>query len=294
MTTWLDETVDQLANQPCCGYYPDQTAASEPTALTAIVLLRAGRIDAARRALAWLVRRQNADGSVGVTADLATPGWPSGLAVLAWTEWTWAKGGRSEDSPYREPIERAVGWILRARGETLSLPGIYGHDGTLIGWPWVAGTHSWIEPTAIGRLALQAVGHGDHPRAREAERLLVDRFLPDGGCNYGNTRVWGSVLRPQLQPTGLAVLALAHGASCGGGVEKSLDYLQRNISPATPALSLGWALLGLAAHDRAPAHRGTMLVAACRRNRRGGRSPHRSALLSLAALGGRSLGKAWQ
>ena len=33
-------------------------------------------------------------------------------------------------------------------------------------------------------------------RTREGVRLLRDRLLPDGGCNYGNTTVLGQTLSP--------------------------------------------------------------------------------------------------
>src|SRR2546428_787916 len=87
------------------------------------------------------------------------------------------------------------------------------------------------EPTALAAtamhvLALKAAGHRDHPRTREAVRLLIDRLLPGGGCNYGNTIVLGQELRPQLQPTGLAMLALAGETDPDGRVAMSLAYLK--------------------------------------------------------------------
>src|SRR5207302_5660581 len=106
-------------------------------------------------------------------------------------------------------VERAVKWILETRGEALPQTPEMGHNTTLVGWPWVEDTHSWIEPTAMHVLALKAAGRGDHPRTREAVRLLIDRLLVGGGCNYGNTVVMDQGLRPHLQPTGLAMLALA-------------------------------------------------------------------------------------
>ena len=93
-------------------------------------------------------------------------------------------------------------------------------------WPWVLGTHSWIEPTAFNVLALKAAGRGEHPRTREAVRLLVDRLLPTGGCNYGNTTVLGQQLRPHLAPTGLVLLSLAGEQINDSRIAKSLAYLQ--------------------------------------------------------------------
>lgn len=293
LRAWLDENIELLAAAPCCGYHAGQAAATEPTALAALALLHRGRVDAALPALAWLADRQNTDGALGVTAELAVPCWPTGLAVLAWTEFDSARPGADGISPFRACVRRATQWILSVAGETLDPGDVFAHDCTLIGWPWVRGTHSWIEPTAIQLLALKSVGLKQHPRAQEAAHLLVDRQLPDGGCNYGNTQVFGQVLRPHLQATGLALLALAGVVPIEGRTRKSILYLRRSISAATPPLSLGWALLGLAAHGRAPgpAEMDTMVQAACRREMHSDKSPHKLALLTLAGLEGRRLGE---
>jgi len=52
-----------------------------------------------------------------------------------------------------------------------------------------------------------------HPRADEAVQLMLDRILPGGGCNYGNTIVLDQLLRPHIQPTGIVLLALAGDAN---------------------------------------------------------------------------------
>ena len=46
-----------------------------------------------------------------------------------------------------------------------------GHDSTLIGWPWVEGTHSWIEPTAWAVLALKSVGTESAPTHARGDSL---------------------------------------------------------------------------------------------------------------------------
>jgi hypothetical protein len=134
-------------------------------------------------------------------------------------------------------------------------------------------------------LAIKSVGRGDHPRAREAVRLLIDRLLPEGGCNYGNTVVMDQVLRPHLEPTGLAMLALAGEADTTGRIAKSLDYLARELSLRTAAASLAYGLMGLAAHDRLPVNAGSWLEAAYRRTAAHEAAPYRLALVALAALG---------
>jgi hypothetical protein len=216
---------------------------------------------------------QNDDGSVGINQAQASPGWPTGLAVLAW---------KRADSGFRTNIDRAVSWLLAARGKPQPRTPQMGHDSTLVGWPWVLGTHSWLEPTAFNVLALKAAGHDEHPRTREAVRLLLDRLLPTGGCNYGNTTVLGQQLRPHIGPTGVVLLALAGEAIHDSRLPKSLDYLRRELSPRTPCISLCYGLMGLAAHDQFPEEADAWLAQHAQRR------DWKLALLALAALRSRS------
>ena len=124
--------------------------------------------------------------------------------------------------------------------------------------------HSWIEPTALAVIALKATGHGDHDRVREAIRMMLDRQLPHGGWNYGNTLVFGRELHPMPESTGAALAGLA-GQVEQGTVARSLDYLQDEVDRLRTPVSLGWALLGLAAWDRWPSN-GAALVERCLAN----------------------------
>ncbi len=282
---WLDEILDLLSDDGGWCYRPGAEAAAEPAALAASALAGHNRAAECIAACSWLVAHQNNDGSVGITISQAEPHWPTGWAVLAWQAAQATATSKEQQSFFMANIERAVAWILSNEGHSLPQAEYTGHDTSLRGWPWVEGTHSWIEPTAIDLLALCATGHGDHPRAREAVRLLIDRLLAHGGCNYGNTTVLGQELVPHLEPTGLAMMALAGEDDPSGRVDRSLAYLAANISPRTTAASLSYALLGLAAHGRMPAGIEAWLAAAAAQTLRRGASPPRRALLALAALG---------
>jgi hypothetical protein len=159
---------------------------------------------------------------------------------------------------------------------------IIGHNTLLRGWPWVDTTHSWVEPTSISVLALKAAGLGSGPRVREAVRLLVDRMLPRGGWNQGNPVILGNVLRPHVQPTGLALAAL-YGERFGRkAIAHSLDYLSRAVSPRTATASLCYALLGAAAHGWTSPRADRYLTAAAERTLQGDGSPYKLALIGLA------------
>lgn len=280
---YVDEILDRLTAALPCGYHADGPAGTEPTALAALALTAHNRYPPAARALEWLAGLQAADGSVGPTSSQATPGWPTSLAVLAAIS---ARRSDASAAGQRQfDVKLGVAWILATRGESLPRTPEMGHDATLVGWPWIEETHSWVEPTAMHVLALKAAGHADHPRTREAVRLLIDRLLPAGGCNYGNTVVMDQVLRPHLQPTGLAMLALAGEPDRDGRIAKSLAYLSRDLSAKTPAASLAYSLMGLAANDRMPGAASTWLEAAYRRTIARDAAPYRLALIALAAMG---------
>ena len=279
---WISDALDRLAKMPC-GYHAGDPSAAEPIALAALALLGAGRIDEARNHLRWLATAgQKPDGSVAPYETLQWPGWPTPLAIVAAVF-----ASQSADNKILPDIDlaRAKTWLLGAKGKTLEKTPEFGHDGMLVGWPWVLGTHSWQEPTAWSVLALKALGLFDHPRTREGVRLLIDRLLPEGGCNYGNTYVLGQKLRAQVEPTGLAMLALAGEPSDDLRIPYSLQFLTTNLSASTTPISLSYGLLGLAAHHQPPAESTIWLESAYHQtiNREPAALP--IALLVLAAQG---------
>jgi hypothetical protein len=295
--TWRDELLDQLAAAIPCGYQRQGLAATEPTCLAAIALSLSGRTESSLQALQWLASIQSDDGSVGPAPGLPTPGWPTALAILASA---YADRGDSSDvlglcddrnSPdndrtkSEEPFSarRAMQWLLAAKGTTIRRSPEMAHNSMLVGWPWVPGTHSWVEPTALAVLALKSIGEGNHPRTREAVRLLSDRLLPEGGCNYGNTSVLFQVLRPHVQPTGLTLLALYGEADDDGRIARSLEYLQSEVGAASAAASMAYGVWALARYGKSPPDAPGWLATAARR-RTTQDSPLRMALVVLASL----------
>jgi hypothetical protein len=277
---WVSACLDQIEGDPPFGYVAGGVAHPEPTALCGIAFDASGRVSQRDQALQWLARSQARDGAIGAGHPRVPTHWATSLAVLAWS-----LASPTSQPAYRRPIAMGIRWLLGTGGTTVRNHGEYGHTTTLMGWPWVDGTHSWIIPTAFAALALKSAGHSDHPRCREAIRLLVDRLLERGGCNYGNTTVFGRELRPQIEPTGVALLALAGEEIHDPRPERSLDYLHRELSATTPPVSLCYGLLGLAAHGRLPADASAWLATAAERVARRRAGPHVAALLRLAALG---------
>ena len=219
---WHEELLDRIEAAGPCGYFDRAEAASEPTALAGLALSAAGRDEAAIAHGDWLAAQQTRDGAVGVTSSHQSPCWPTSLAMLLWQR-------LDDEARYGTALERALDWTLAEHGLTFPRQAIFGHDTTLVGWSWAAQTHSWQEPTAMFVLALKAVGQSQHPRTREAVQMLVDRLLPTGGCNYGNTIVLGQELLPHIEPTGMIMLALADEQIADPRIGLSLDYLERAL-----------------------------------------------------------------
>lgn len=222
-----------------------------------------------------LIQEQEEDGRVRVSPQHPECYWPTALAILAW------EGSSASQAAQRLAIQfllNTTGIHFAKKPESPSA-----HDTELKGWPWIENTHSWVEPTATCVMALRMAGQGRHDRVHEAVRMLLDRQLPHGGWNAGNTIVFGHELHPMPEGTGSALASLA-GVVDEREVVRSLEYLQGEVDRMRTPISLGWSLLGLAAWGRWPA-RGGALVERCLANQ-SRYDAYDTSSLCLLALGG--------
>lgn len=246
----LGRLLDHIADSTHQGYRPGTPQCSEGVALAALALCAHGRPQQALEPLGWLRERQQPQGRVGISAKLDEPGWPTCWAILAWTAYHRSLREQSPRGPFADAIDAGLQWLGTISGKPLPRSLEMGHDTTLVGWPWVIGTHSWLEPTCLAVLAMRATREDQSERFREAVRLLEDRLLPTGGANYGNTLVFQQELLPHPQPTGLSLLALAKLTRGEPRIERSCDYLRRALGPTTATASLAYGLMGLEAQGR--------------------------------------------
>ncbi|MCH8039713.1 MAG: terpene cyclase/mutase family protein [Nitrospinae bacterium] len=249
---------------------PDATA-------WAAIILAASDSESGLLNPAWsrLAATQLRDGRVSIAPDHPDAFWPTPLAILAW-----------EPSPdHQRHQSRAVQFLLQTSGKhwAKNPQSPLRHDPSLKGWPWIDQTHSWVETTALAMIALHLVGHEGHPRLEEAAKMLLDRQLPRGGWNYGNTIVFGQELRPSPEDTGAALAALA-GRVPQTFVSRSLDYLMAETPKLRTPIALGWSLLGLAGWEKAPVQAEDWIMETLHREGRFGGYDTPSLCLLLAPL----------
>lgn len=274
----IPSQLDALAAAKRWRYRASVSSGAEPAAWSALALAAHGRVEEARRPAAWLASLQQPDGSVGVSEAETTPCWPTSLAL-----WAWVIVGRLRQSDqFDVHINAAIDWAIANRGRSAPKSSQIGHNTELTGWSWAAETHSWLEPTCMFVLAMRVAGYADHPRVREGVRLIVDRLLPEGGANYGNTIVLGQPLLPHVQPTALAMIALADANVDDSRIDKSLDYLAEAVKPQMSAPSLALACWALRVHGRNSAEIDSLLAAAVDPDSKSRLAEYETALLLLA------------
>ena len=240
------------------GSRPDATAWA---AMALFAANLAPELVAAARAV--LAAAQSPDGRVALLPERPEAAWPTALALLAWLP----------DPARAENVSRAAAWLMAHPGshwpKNAEEQAVIGHDTSLRGWNWIDGTHSWVEPTALAMLALGAMAAPPAEALAEAARLLLDRQLPDGGWNYGNTRVFKNTLLPVPESTGHALAALA-GRAATGDVAPSLAYLQGPQCAVPTPLAAAWRAFGLGGWGLAGENEAALCLAALERQSRYG------------------------
>ena len=257
-----------IADHTGGDYRPDATA-------WAVLAFKARRkdTDIVQQLRARLAAEQLDDGRVCISQKHRDAFWPTSLAILAW----------HGSTNHIENQNRAVDFLLHISGRHWErkpdCPVV--SDTSIKGWPWVENTYSWVEPTALALIALRTSGYKEHPRSLEAIKMLMDRQLPKGGWNYGNTMVFGKELHLMLGTTGIALQALA-GLVYREQIEKSLICLKTVVESFYTPFSLGWSMLGLSAWNERPANSQTLILSSLERQKRYG--TYSTSLLSLLVL----------
>lgn len=203
---------------------------------------------AIRKGLDWLRQRQNGDGSWPVNDDLKDGSWATSLVMVTLDAWP----------EHEAAVAKACTWALMQYGNKPGLlanvllalssrkkPVLLNED--LVGWPWMSGTFSWVEPTsyfliALKRLRRYLLGTNVDERIRQGESMIYDRMCVGGGWNYGNSVVYGQKLWAYADITAIALIALQNHREAEAN-RLSFAALQTALKTVESGLALSWAVL---------------------------------------------------
>lgn len=235
------------------GFQGGQVAL-EPTCLAVLALLGASSARA-EKGLRWIRNHRNRDGSWPAFAGDDSSGcWTTSLALLALLS-VGQHGRESRDAVIWliSDLPREAHWIWRWRFRTVDTGVSF--DPAKFGWSWMAGTTSWVIPTAFAVIVLKRSRRGNLDLAPSIDRridlatgMLLDRTCPEGGWNSGNGVVFGIPVAAHLDATAIALLALrSHYRE--STVERGLRWLVRAVRGCPSPHSLAWAIMALKAYE---------------------------------------------
>jgi Prenyltransferase and squalene oxidase repeat len=210
-------------------------------------------------------RQANSSGAILflLKSQLSDGGWP---AFLGDSEGSWTTAlalcTLNSTGDFTAAREKAFRWLYAERGRE-------GHwfwrwkfktsdrnvrfDPDKYGWPWVTGSASWVIPTAFSIIAIEQFTVCN--RSEELEKrthlgveMLLDRACVDGGWNSGNSLVYGVPLRPHVEATAIALLALQDEQRTEM-VQESLSWLRQNAASVDSVSSLAWCILTLFVYE---------------------------------------------
>jgi hypothetical protein len=227
-------------------------AATVETTCYALMALRDDQSPARDKAVDQLMRTQNPDGSwPAFEGDDQKGCWTTSLALIALRFLR-----LSADSP------KGFEWLLNNKGReghwlwkwkfrTLDRAVQFNPD--KYGWSWFPDTVSWVIPTAFSLIALKQSlpwyrSQLLSDRIQLGTEMLNDRACPGGGWNAGNGVVFGSALKPHIDATAIALLALTENGDQPATYE-GLDWLRRTCVDCSSAYSLAWSVVALLIHQ---------------------------------------------
>jgi hypothetical protein len=154
--------------------------------------------------------------------------------------------------------KRAFQWLLEERGQEADFLWRWKFriadrnvrfNPELYGWPWDAGSASWVIPTAFSLVAIKQYTACSRPEAAEKRTrlgvgMLLDRVCIGGGWNSGNSIVYGVPLRPHVEATAIALMALQDERRTSS-IQTSLEWLKQRSESVESVESLSWSILSL-------------------------------------------------
>ncbi|HEX7227956.1 MAG TPA: hypothetical protein VF353_09280 [Candidatus Binatia bacterium] len=203
-----------------------------------------------KQGLDWLLKRQRAEGSWPLNDSTDDGSWATALAIIALNRFP----------GHQLQTRMASDWLLKQEGRTpgilARLVGAFVSPGNAValnpdlkGWPWIARTFSWVEPTSYALIALKQMRpyvatSNLEERIQQGEMMIYDRMCKGGGWNYGNSKVFGETLWPYPDVTAVALIALQdHQMSQAN--QESVRALRRMMQETDSGLALCWGTICL-------------------------------------------------
>ena len=229
-----------------------QQASIEATCLGCLALAWEAQVSTSL-AIRFLLRSQLSDGAWPAFQGDREGSWTTALALCTLTA----------VNDISEARERSLKWLLTERGKE-------GHwfwrwkfktadrnvrfDPDKYGWPWSPGAGSWVIPTAFSVVAIKQFtvcnrSEASEERIRLGVQMLLDRACIGGGWNAGNSVVYGVPLRPHVEATAIALLALQDEPR-GEIVQTSVKWLESQAADMQAVSSLAWCILTLFVYQR--------------------------------------------
>src|SRR5580692_11746230 len=229
------------------SYFGSQQSSVEATSL-AVMALSTESPNAARSGFDQMLDLQRRDGAWPAFVGDSEASWTTALALCA-------LNGTGEFTSAREKafhwlVEergREAHWLWRWKFKTTDRNVRFNPD--KYGWPWISGSASWVIPTAFSIVAIKQFTVCNRSEASEKRihlgvDLLLDRACVDGGWNSGNSVVYGVPLRPHVEATAVALLALQDEQRTEV-IQRSLAWLNKEVPRVDSVSSLAWCILSL-------------------------------------------------
>jgi hypothetical protein len=220
----------------------------EPTSLALMALSSGSPSDVPTAVIQQLLRLQRRDGAWPAFRGDPEASWTTALVLSA----------LNTAGEFASAREKAFYWLVSERGRE-------GHwlwrwkfktadrnvrlDPNKYGWPWESGSASWVIPTAFSIIALKQYTvcnrlEASEKRIRLGVEMLLDRVCVAGGWNSGNNVVYGVPLRPHVEATAIALLALQEERQ-SDLTQRSLVWLKKEATQISSISSLAWSILSL-------------------------------------------------
>ena len=195
-----------------------------------------------------LLHAQLSDGSWPSFVGDGEPSWTTALAICVLNSANDSSGARERGQSWLLKTKgREGGWFWRWKFKLADRAVRFDPD--RYGWPWLSGSGSWVIPTAFSVIAIKQFTacsrtEVSERRIRLGVEMLLDRTCVDGGWNSGNSVVYGVPLRPHVEATAIALLALQDERRTET-IQRSLAWLKQQATVINSRSSLAWCILTL-------------------------------------------------